>query len=58
MTFGFAKKWLRGGFHFFQDPALIMVIHLQIPTDSFQAVLVHTGGCETAGAKQRVEFLI
>lgn len=57
MTFGFAKSG-EGGFRFFQDPALIMVIYLQIPTGSFQAALVNRGGCETAWAKQRVEFLI
>lgn len=53
--FWFGKKC--GGFHFFQDPALIMVIYLQIPTGSFQAALVNRGECETAWAKQRVEFL-
>lgn len=56
MTFGFAKS---GEFFcFLKDLPLIMVIYLQIPAGSFQAALVNRGGCETAWAKQRVEFLI
>lgn len=51
MTFGFAKSG-GGCFRFFKDPALTMVIYLQIPTGSFQAALVNRGGCETAWAKQ------